>query len=399
VRPTHRWIVLVTAGALAAGCRGALLDPTSGLAFRQVSAGWSHTCGVTTSGAAYCWGTNNVGQLGDSSVVSSTVPVAVAGGLSFRSVSAGGIFTCGVTAGGAVYCWGGNGLGQLGIGASDTVPHIAPVAVVGALTFTTVSAGVDFACGVTTTGAAYCWGDNWYGQLGNGTSDSVPHAAPAAVSGGHLFTTVSSAMFHSCALAPGGAPYCWGLNQLGTVGDGAVVDNPVTVPAPSLVVGGHTFASISAGPFGTCAVAPGGAAWCWGSNENGEIGVDSPWVSSTPLSVSGGHAFSSVSEGEGLSCGVTTDHVAWCWGASPLVGKIAPNKTCGNTPAGVMCASEKPEPVDGGLAFTSVSVGSEYACGVTTDGAAWCWGINRAGQLGDGTTAYRATPVRVAGPR
>jgi alpha-tubulin suppressor-like RCC1 family protein len=369
------------------------------LIFKQLSAGWDQTCGVTTSGAAYCWGSNGAGQLGDSSLTSSAVPVAVVGGLTFASVSAGGGFSCGLTPAGAAYCWGDNWLGELGTGVVDSVPHTTPAAVAGGLTFSTVSAGVDFTCGVTTGGAAYCWGSNWFGELGGGTADTVPHATPAAVSGGLLFTTVSSAMFHSCALTTGGAAYCWGLNQLGTVGDGAVVDNPVTVPAPSLVVGGHTFASISAGSFGTCALAPEGVAWCWGSNENGEMGVDSPWVSSTPLPVSGGHAFSSVSEGDGFTCGVTTDQVAWCWGASALVGKISPNKTCGNTPGGVMCASKEPEPVDGALAVATVSVGREFACGVTTDGAAWCWGSNGAGQLGDGTTTFRQTPVRVAGPR
>jgi alpha-tubulin suppressor-like RCC1 family protein len=372
--------------------------PKPGMAFKQVAVGADHTCGVTPSGAAYCWGGNDYGQLGDGSVTSSTVPAPVAGGLSFASVSVGWSFTCGVTPGGAAYCWGANDVGSVGNGTADTLLHASPVPVTGGLTFAAVSAGVAFACGVTTTGAAYCWGANYFGQLGNGASDTIPHATPVAVAGGLTFAAVSAGQFHACGLTSGGAAYCWGLNQMGAVGNGAVLDAPVSVTNPSPVIGGGTFTSVAAGWFGTCALSPGGAAWCWGYGGNGELGVESPDVSGAPVPVSGGVAFSSVSQGEALTCGVATDHVAWCWGASALVGKIAPNKTCGNSPGGEVCASKEPEPVDGDFAFASVSVGGGYACGLTTDGAAWCWGENGSGQLGDGTTSYRPTPVPVAGP-
>jgi alpha-tubulin suppressor-like RCC1 family protein len=121
---------------------------------------------VTTGGVAYCWGANS-GVLGNGTFRASTTPVAVSGGLTFAAVSAGDDHACGVTTAGAAYCWGGNILGELGNGTFTISP--TPVAVSGGLTFAALSAGAGFStCGVTTAGAAYCWGDKTYGELGNG---------------------------------------------------------------------------------------------------------------------------------------------------------------------------------------------------------------------------------------
>jgi alpha-tubulin suppressor-like RCC1 family protein len=147
-----------------------------GLTFAQVSAGEYHSCGVTTAGAAYCWGRGYSGELGDGTTTyARSSPVAVQGGLTFAQVSAGAHYSCGVTTVGAAYCWGDNGGGQLGDG-TTTTDRTSPVLVRGGLTFAQVSAGSGFTCGVTLDGVAYCWGENIYGQLGNGTTtnSSVP---------------------------------------------------------------------------------------------------------------------------------------------------------------------------------------------------------------------------------
>src|SRR5207302_1027794 len=179
---------------------------TTGLTFAQVSAREYYACGVTTAGAAYCWGYNGNGELGNGTTTNSPTPVAVAGGLSFAAVSAGLFHSCGVTTAGAAYCWGDNLNGQLGNGTTTT--SLTPVAVTGGLTFAAVSAGFYHTCGVTTAGAAYCWGANAQGQLGNGSN--TDSATPVAVSGGLTFTQVSGGRFSACGVTTAGAGYCWG---------------------------------------------------------------------------------------------------------------------------------------------------------------------------------------------
>ena len=220
-------------------CSNTFVAVAGGLSFVTVSAGAIHSCGLTAGGSAWCWGANQGGgQLGDGSTTNRNSPVAVTGGLTFTSVSAGGDHTCGLTAGGAAYCWGLNLYGELGTG-SVTGPQqcsgsyacsTTPAAVSGGLTFNSVSAGEQHTCGVTTAGQAYCWGFNAFGQLGNGsTTDS---SAPVPVSGGLTFVSVSAGLgnaAHTCGLTTGGVVYCWGNNYSGQLGNGSNVNSNVPV--------------------------------------------------------------------------------------------------------------------------------------------------------------------------
>jgi len=185
---------------------------------------------VTTSGAAYCWGSNAFGQLGDGTTTQRLVPTPVAGGLTFTAVSAGWWHTCGITTSGAAYCWGNNGF----LGDGTNTGRLVPTPVAGGLTFTTLSAGPGETCGVTTSGAAYCWGYNAFGQLGDGTTAN--RLIPTPVAGGLTFTAVSAGVEvetgHACGVTPGGAAYCWGAsNGAGALGDGTTTDRLV----PTLV--------------------------------------------------------------------------------------------------------------------------------------------------------------------
>jgi alpha-tubulin suppressor-like RCC1 family protein len=242
--------------------------------FVTVSAGARHSCAVTAAGAAYCWGDNSYGQLGDGTTSQRRTPVAVSGGLTFAMVSAGGNHTCGVTKAMRAYCWGLNDYGQLGAvistGPPETCPPLVtcsttPVAVFGALAFAAVSAGTHHTCGVTTTGAAYCWGANDTGQLGDGTMTG--RISPTPVRGGLTFVTASAGGAHSCGITTAGAA-CWGDNSHGQLGVGTTTGQL----SPMSVAGGYAFTTVSAGSNHTCGVTATGVALCWGDNQYGEFG-------------------------------------------------------------------------------------------------------------------------------
>jgi len=183
---------------------------SGGLTFAAATAGFTHTCGLTPAGAAYCWGSNSSGELGDPSAsFNQTTPVAVTGGLVFATLSAGGYFTCGATAAGAAYCWGDNFYDQLGD--STTWLRVSPVPVHGGLSFVSVTGGYYHTCAVATGGAGYCWGLNSYGQLGAGSSNFT-ETTPVAIAGGLIFASVSAGGGHTCALTTARVAYCWGVN-------------------------------------------------------------------------------------------------------------------------------------------------------------------------------------------
>src|SRR5207247_353952 len=153
-----------------------------GLSFIALASGNAHACAVTTSGAAYCWGFGGDGQFGNGSTTDSAdspIPVAVSGGLSFTALAGGDGHTCGLTTSGAAYCWGSNNDGQLGTG--STTESSMPVAVSGGLTFNALDAGMQHTCGLAKSGAAYCWGYNGYGQLGNGSTSPIDGSSPVRV--------------------------------------------------------------------------------------------------------------------------------------------------------------------------------------------------------------------------
>jgi alpha-tubulin suppressor-like RCC1 family protein len=202
------------------------------LKFASLTAGDSQTCGVTSDGAAHCWGNNAFGQLGSgTSGGQQTGAVAVAGGIKFASLSAGEEFTCGVGTDKTVYCWGSNAQGQLGDGTVDE--RLTPVRAAPALKFASLTAGDSQTCGVTSDGAAHCWGNNAFGQLGSGTSGGQQTGA-VAVAGGIKFASLSAGEEFTCGLGTDKTVYCWGSNRVGWLGDGTDVQRatPTKVKKP-----------------------------------------------------------------------------------------------------------------------------------------------------------------------
>ncbi len=247
---------------------------SGGLRFASISVGDHMTCGVTGGGAAYCWGVDTLYAVGDrSDNIDSSSPVRVSGGLTFTHVETGFQFACGLTPDGAAYCWGYNGHGQLGDG--DTRSSGTPVRVAIAERVASLAVGRTHACALTGQGAEYCWGSNDAGQLGNGTVPSgrvgppPGISVPAVVSGGPAFASIDAGGLFTCGVTPGGAAYCWGDDFWGQLGDGRSLTASGT---PVRVSGGHAFATVTAGFSHACGITSSGQLYCWGDNSAGALG-------------------------------------------------------------------------------------------------------------------------------
>ncbi|WP_242336198.1 MULTISPECIES: Ig-like domain-containing protein [unclassified Anaeromyxobacter] len=371
----------------------------------SLATGGAHTCALTTGGSAFCWGRGESGQLGipiptttcelqTGTFPCSRVPVAVGGGLAFAQLAAGGSHTCGLTNEGVAHCWGNNVSGQLGDSSSNN--RDTPVPVATELRFVAIDAGAQHTCGLTSDGAAYCWGANDRGQLGTGTTSSS--SVPVAVTGGHTFQQIAAGGFEvsepgyrigqSCALTLTGAAYCWGDNESGQLGIGGRDLTAHPVPAP--VSGDIKFVALTTGLAShTCGVTAAGSAYCWGQNSFGALGNPSVGDSFVPVPVSGGLAFVQLIAGGfiGHTCGLTASGKAYCWGENEL-GQVGDDSTIDRF---------APSAVAGDLSFNALDAGYRHTCARATSGTLYCWGANGAGQLGDDSTSPRDVPTEVVG--
>ncbi len=192
---------------------------SGGITFRSIAVGGVWACGLDNNGSAYCWGRNDACQLGNGCQgLQQNAPVAVSGGLAFTSLDVGVTEeTCGVASSGTAYCWGYGG----------NVASDVPVPVGNGLTFTAITSGELHFCGLVPGGQAYCWGDNGAGQLGTG--DLVYSDTPLPVLGGLTFAAIDAGRFHTCALTNTAVVYCWGANGVGQLGNGTRINSPVPV--------------------------------------------------------------------------------------------------------------------------------------------------------------------------
>jgi alpha-tubulin suppressor-like RCC1 family protein len=360
-----------------------VIDLTSGIA--AVSAGDSHTCGLTTTGGLKCWGANGYGQLGDGTISSRANSGDVAGLTSGGAiVTAGWSHTCAVTTAGGAKCWGANNNGQLGDG--TYTDRLTPVDVVG------LSSGIRatvarsaHTCALTTTGGLECWGDNGDGQLGDGTTASrtTPVDVIGLTSGVAAVTTGSG---HTCALTTTGGIKCWGANTYGQLGDGTTASRTTPVDVIGLTSG---VIAVSAGYSHTCALTTPGGLKCWGYNAFGQLGDGTTASRATPADVNGlTSGVARAAAGGFHTCAVTTAGGLECWGDNSY-GQLGDGTYAGRVvPADVVGLTS-------GVA--AVAAGEEHTCTVTTAGGLKCWGDNGSGQLGNGAPTNRWTPVDVVG--
>lgn len=371
-----------------------------GARWHGVRAGERFTCATTTRGTGFCWGDHSFGQAGAGSPRGTILaPTAIVGGLEFGGVEAAdGEFACGVTVDGSGYCWGRGGEGQLGTTATldacagGRMCLDVPTPVEGGIVWDSIdTGGQNHACGLDTAGAAYCWGSSTY--LGDGTSD--PSFVPVAVSGGHVFEQVSTGQLHACGLTASGQAYCWGADFHGQVGSGVVSGIQTT---PVAVAGGLSFIQLTAGYLQSCGLTASGAAYCWGDNSSGTLGMGAVGGNHpSPTLVTGGLVFTDIAAGglgvfpdgaQAHACGITDTGEAYCWGYNGG-GQLGDGTTTNRS---------VPVAVVGGHRFTDIEAGVAHTCGVTTQGDIYCWGLNLGGNLGIGTVDSDPHPVPLLVP-
>lgn len=287
--------------------------------------GENHTCGLRGKGEVWCFGSNATGQLGRAqgagNFFEGFAPGRVGNAADWSDVSAGGGSTCGIRKPGTLWCWGSYEFGQLGTGqSSPSTPALDyvsyPQKVGSASTWKQVSAGHSHACAVRTNGTLWCWGRNFYGELGLG--DKSLRSSPVRVGGDTNWAQVAAGQSHTCAVRTNGTAWCWGSDDYRQLGDGDAV-SPSQVPHP--VGSGTSWTGISVSQSHTCGRQADSSVWCWGSRIFGQLGdgVIQGGGVGTPQRVSAGWA--SVASGGDHSCAIRTDGRAFCWGKN-LFGQL-----------------------------------------------------------------------------
>lgn len=359
-----------------------------------VASGSLFTCGLVEGGNAYCWGNNQWGALGTGATgPQSNLPVPVTGGHKFIALGAGLAHACGLKASGETWCWGDNADAQLGTGVLGGV-HPTPQLVSGAHAFVEISAGNYHNCGRTAAGEVWCWGYGMLGGLGQGSylvsATPLKVVAPA----GTVFTSITAGGGHTCGLADSGLLYCWGSNFAGQVGTGFVGD---PVLAPTVAATGYSFAKVFAGNAHTCGLTAVGHAYCWGSNEGGRLGRVYFGVREAAVGpVDTDLSFVTLSLGGFHTCGLTAAGAAYCWGQND-VGQIGVGYASGD-PNEPDWSFITPMQVVGDDTFGVIDLGFLQSCAVTVGGVAKCWGSNIHGQLGNADPNPATAPVAVSWP-
>jgi hypothetical protein len=350
-------------------------------AMLAVSASYFDVCGVTTSGALYCAGRTY-----------GNAPKAVAPALRFKNIRGFGAPEtssgfCAIASDDSAYCWGSNDFGQLGVG--DTQYRDVPTPVVGGLHFKTIAPGDDITCGVTLDGKGYCWGAGSTGAIGD--SQSLDRSIPTPVQLDLPLKDISTGNYagggkngpnaYTCALTAGGQLYCWGGNTTGQLGDNNV---PVSTIAPHAAATTVTFASLNQGnTLFACALTPDGTPYCWGNGDALQASTFCPFPGGVvhaclpiPTQIATPLRFTMLTAGSGGGvCGITMNHEVACWGVSANqrfgeAGSAACPNGCGSNPVATMTG------------FTTVSMSVYTACGIATNQRAYCWGDNASQQIG-----------------
>jgi alpha-tubulin suppressor-like RCC1 family protein len=357
-------------------CVGGYCQPEAMTCGLALAAGGDHTCAVLKDGTAWCWGRNTNGQLGDGSDSDRTEPVQVAELTDVTAIAGGGHHSCAIHAGGAVSCWGANYGSQLGNTPGD---HLTPVPVVGLSGALDIVAGDAHSCARLDGGSVTCWGANSHGQLGDGTV-GTGRGTPRQVEGPAGVTAIAADGSTTCAIDGNQALWCWGDNDEGQLGDGTKTQSPAAKKVISSDVAG-----VAVGDEFTCALlSPDGKVMCSGANQRGQLGVSPSTMSpSTMVPVPLQGKADAVIAGARFACAIDGQRQLQCWGENDDF-ELADQLVNGPTPS----------------AYVNVAAavgGGRHLCALTKGGSISCSGYNGRGEIGDGKRTTRAIPQSVSG--
>ena len=355
-----------------------------------VAAGATFSQALKSDGTMRAWGNNAHGQLGNGTTTASIVPVS-------SSTCASGVFatpgtspllsrvaasqnhSLAVKSDGTVWAWGENNYGELGDG--TTVGRTSPVQAAGVTGATGVSAGYSHSLAVLSNGTVWSWGFNQDGELGNGTTNS-PKPTPLAISGLTGITAVAAGQYHSLALKNDGTVWAWGYNSNGQLGDGTTTErlSPVQVISLTGVV------AIAAGSSTSMALKNDGTVWTWGNNSYGQLGIGTFTQSTSPVQVLGLTGVVAIAGGDLHSMALKSDGTVWTWGYDGY-GQLGDGATGYQTE--IVRASNL-------TGIIAIAAGVNHSLAVKNDGTVWGWGLNTSGQVGDGSVTNRTAPVQVS---
>ncbi|MCL2822443.1 MAG: hypothetical protein FWD57_00455 [Polyangiaceae bacterium] len=335
-----------------------------------IAAGAFHTCGVTSAGKVFCWGSNSSGQLGYETEGEESMPAPVpALSSGVVAVSAGGAHTCALTDSGAVLCWGANSSGQLGNGSDDD--RGVPTPVLGLQSgVIAISAGRSHSCAVMNNGKVMCWGNNMFGQLGDGSLVDRDRPTPVVWLSGKA-VSVSAGGLYTCAVMESGIDMCWGQGDWGQLGNGDVADQPTPVE----VNNSENIIKVSAGLKHTCDLSATGTLRCWGDNVYGQLGNGSFLTPQNPAPVTGLMSDTvDVASGDNFTCALRSTGTLLCWGVN-FRGELGD---------GTNNIRDNPAPVEslGSSVKSLAQITHRHTCVITKTDEAKCWGDNSDGQLG-----------------
>lgn len=380
LRRLRRWLggaatVLVASGVAVV----VVASPASAAVSKwlMVSPGSSHTCGIKVDTTLWCWGDNRWGQLGIGRWGSAESTPQEVGGTGWSVVSTGSDFTCGIRDG-YRYCWGNNDNGQLGIG--NTTDHYSPVRRSGENNnWATVTTGSRHACGLRTSGLAQCWGANYSGQVGNGTTTDRLSPTTVYTASPTEWLSITAGGNFTCALtADGGQRMCWGSNDHGQLGLGT---GPGDVLVPTSLPGDGRWLSIDATGNSACGIKLTVVFRCWGEL----VGARQPVLTVAEV------WWVSISVGLRHACGIKLNEMGerlrYCWGEN----------TFGQVGDGTVTHRPLPVFVDDGP-WNTIEAGGFHSCGTSPSKRLYCWGDNRWGQLGVGLQPSQSSePLLVSG--